>query len=54
MWCKQCNLETNESVCPVCGKKTVDDIPIEIYWCESCKIPLIHISTAAEKGVSKS
>ena len=51
MWCKQCNLETNESVCPVCGKKTVDDIPIEIYWCESCKVPLIHISTAAEKGV---
>lgn len=51
MWCKQCNLETNESVCPVCGKKTVDDIPIEIYWCENCKIPLIHISTAAEKGV---
>ena len=50
MWCKQCNLETNESFCPVCGSETVDDIPIEIYWCENCGIPLIHLSTAADKG----
>ncbi len=50
MWCKQCNLETNESFCPVCGSETVDDIPIEIYWCENCRIPLIHLSTAADKG----
>ena len=51
MWCKQCNLETNEAYCPVCGSETVDDIPVEIYWCENCKIPLIHFSTAADKGV---
>lgn len=51
MWCKQCNLETNEAFCPVCGSETVDDIPIEIYWCENCGIPLIHFSTAADKGV---
>ena len=51
MWCKQCNLETNEVICPVCGSETVDDIPIEIYWCENCGIPLIHFSTAADKGV---
>lgn len=51
MWCKQCNLETNEAFCPVCGSETVDDIPIEIYWCENCGIPLIHYSTAVEKGV---
>ena len=51
MWCKKCNLETNESICPVCGSETVDDIPIEIYWCENCGIPLIHFSTAVDKGV---
>ncbi|MBR0451911.1 MAG: phosphoadenosine phosphosulfate reductase family protein [Oscillospiraceae bacterium] len=51
MWCKQCNLETNETHCPVCGSETVDDIPVEIYWCESCRIPLIHFSTAADRGV---
>lgn len=51
MWCKQCNLETNETLCPVCGAETIEDIPVEVYWCESCKIPLIHLSTAAEKGI---
>ena len=50
MWCKQCNLETNESLCPVCGSETIEDIPVEVYWCESCMIPLIHLSTAADKG----
>ena len=50
MWCKQCNLETNESLCPVCGSETIEDIPVEVYWCESCKIPLVHLSTAADKG----
>lgn len=50
MWCKQCNLETNETICPICGSETVDDVPVEIYWCQDCQIPLIHFSTAAEKG----
>ena len=29
MWCKNCNIETNEEVCPVCGEMTVEDLPIE-------------------------
>ena len=28
----------------------MEDIPVEVYWCDSCKIPLIHFSTAVEKG----
>lgn len=51
MWCKNCNLETNEAYCPVCGHETVEDVPVEIYWCNNCSIPLIHFSTAAEKGI---
>ena len=51
MWCKNCNLETNEDKCPVCGLKTVEDIPVEVYWCGNCKIPLIHLSSASDKGV---
>lgn len=50
MWCKKCNLETNDSICPVCGTETVEDLPVEIYWCENCKIPLIHVSTEKSKG----
>ena len=51
MWCKHCNLETNEIKCPVCGAETVEDLPIEIFWCSNCNIPLIHTSTAADKGI---
>ena len=45
MWCKRCNLETNETVCPVCGSETVEDIPVEIYWCENCCIPIEKLDT---------
>ncbi|MCR5103761.1 MAG: hypothetical protein K6B68_04830 [Eubacterium sp.] len=31
MWCKVCNMETNEHVCPVCGTNTVEDIPTEVH-----------------------
>ena len=41
MWCKNCNIETNEKVCPVCNSETVEDKPTEIYWCENCRIPVI-------------
>ena len=51
MWCKNCNVETNEDICPICGSETVEDIPVEVYWCDSCKIPLIHLSTAVDKGI---
>lgn len=51
MWCKNCNVETNEEICPICGSETVEDIPVEVYWCDSCKIPLIHLSTAVDKGI---
>ncbi len=51
MWYKNCNLETNESRCPVCGSETAEDVPVEIYWCRNCAIPIIHLTTAAEKDV---
>jgi phosphoadenosine phosphosulfate reductase len=51
MWCKKCNLETNETICPVCGSETVEDLPVEIYWCRDCAIPVVHFSTAADKGL---
>ena len=44
MWCKNCNIETNESICPVCGAETVEDLPIEIFWCDECRIPIIHMA----------
>lgn len=50
MWCKQCNIETNASVCPVCGDATVEDLPVEVYWCERCHTPIINTAVQADKG----
>ena len=50
MWCNKCNIETNDSVCPLCGSKTVEDLPVEIFWCERCKTPIIQTSTQADRG----
>ena len=51
MWCRKCNMETNSTFCPVCGAKTVEDLPTEIYWCKNCQIPIIHSFNAADKGI---
>ena len=42
MWCKSCNRRTDNKICEVCGEETVDDIPVEIYWCNHCNIPIIR------------
>ena len=50
MWCRNCNIELNEKKCPVCGGDTVEDIPVEIYWCSSCKVPVLQEVSQADKG----
>lgn len=42
MWCRNCNIETNERKCPVCGRMTEEDIPVEIMWCSNCRVPIIR------------
>lgn len=36
MWCKTCNIETNEELCPVCGSVTIEDIPDKCVRCKMC------------------
>lgn len=50
MWCKNCNIETSVSVCPICDELTVEDIPVEVYWCGHCHTPVIQTVTQADKG----
>ena len=50
MWCKNCNIETNEPCCPVCGSVTIEDLPTEVYWCAHCEVPIIQVATQADKG----
>ena len=51
MWCKNCNIETNEDLCPVCGMNTVEDIPTEVYWCNDCEVPVLHETNCANRGI---
>jgi phosphoadenosine phosphosulfate reductase len=51
MWCKSCNIETNETVCPICGANTVEDTPTEVYWCSRCCTPIIQEENQADKGI---
>ena len=51
MWHRQNNPEADEPYCPGDGSKTAEDVPVEIYWCRECTVPIIHSTTAADKGV---
>lgn len=50
MWCKHCNIETNETLCPVCGNATVEDLPTKIYWCSHCRTPILQYVNQANEG----
>ncbi|MCF2703137.1 phosphoadenosine phosphosulfate reductase family protein [Enterocloster clostridioformis] len=51
MWCKNCNMETNEKTCHICGEDTIEDLPVEIYWCSHCRTPIIQVAKQADKGI---
>ena len=43
-------METNEKFCHICGEETVEDLPVEIYWCSNCRTPIIQDVKQADKG----
>ena len=51
MWCRNCNIEVNQQTCPVCGRDTVEDVPVEVYWCSSCRVPVLQEVSQADKGI---
>lgn len=50
MWCRNCNIETNDNMCPICGIRTIEDIPTEIFWCNACEVPVVQVVKQADKG----
>ena len=48
-WCDECNKEVIDEICPDCGKRAQSDKPIEVYWCPSCKVPIIKEVDSFEK-----
>ena len=51
MWCKNCNIETNEEICPICQQKTDEVVSVEVFWCDKCNIPIIVELNQANKNV---
>ena len=51
MWCRNCKHETNQKICELCGSKTDDSVPVEVYWCNSCNIPLIKTVNDINKTI---
>lgn len=51
MWCKTCNIETNENICPICKSNTIEDLPVEVYWCKECKVPIIKQINQSDKEI---
>lgn len=51
MWCKICNRETHEEKCEICGNYTEQEAPVLVYWCESCKTPIIKSSDMVDKNL---
>lgn len=46
MWCKNCNLETEQMTCPQCGTFTEEEIPSKVYWCADCGVPIIRAANS--------
>ena len=51
MWCRSCNIEVHDDRCPICGQDTAEDIPVEIYWCDVCHVPVINEISQIDKGI---
>jgi len=54
MWCKECNRETETEECELCGTVTDPDVPLEIYWCTECKVPIIKYTSDIDKDICPS
>ena len=51
MWCRECQRETIKDKCELCGAATEPDIPLEVYWCGKCGIPIVKSVSAIDKDV---
>lgn len=49
MWCKECRRETAMEVCEFCGASTEAIIPVEVYRCNNCNVPLLRYANDADR-----
>jgi phosphoadenosine phosphosulfate reductase len=51
LWCKICNRETEYEQCELCGNLTDEDTPVEVVWCDDCKVPIIKEVNSVDKSI---
>ena len=51
MWCKNCERETMQKKCEICGKETEADIPAKIYRCPKCNIPIVRMANDIDRNI---
>jgi phosphoadenosine phosphosulfate reductase len=51
MWCKNCHRETIKEKCELCGAETEQEIPLEIYWCDDCKVPIVKYVNSVDRDI---
>ena len=51
MWCKNCHHETVKDKCELCGRATDQEIPLEIFWCDECKVPIVKYANSIDQDV---
>lgn len=49
MWCKECRRETKQDTCELCGKPTEADIPVEVYRCGNCNVPILRYANDIDR-----
>lgn len=54
MWCANCNKETHSDICETCENTTEQEIPLEVYWCSRCKVPIISEIIRLDKDLCPS
>ena len=51
LWCKICNRETTNEICELCGNYTEHNTPYQVYWCNSCKTPIIKSANGIDRSI---
>jgi len=48
MWCSNCGKKAYGNTCDICGNATDPIAPSDVYWCDSCKVPVIKYADDAD------
>ena len=48
MWCSNCGKKAYGEYCDICGTRTEQFAPSDVYWCKECKVPVVKFADDTE------